>query len=506
MDENPQSSQKTTDEGQEQRSQIIRAELNIERWPSIWLPSKAMSRALDSQIIRVLEKADVLDNGDTLSAKVRISADQEYGPLNTEDQKVFYALIYLWENQGKPKEFTFSIVQLATLLKKDWGEFTREAIKKSLKKLRLTNFSWENSYYDKSQRKTLKNLEFLTLLSNLKISEVQTDGRTNKQSCKASFFPEIEKNLKENYSRPTRFKLIIGFRSGISQLIYKYLELKLYKNILHERKSKDLFDELGLLSNDYKKLSHRKRTLDSALKELQNIPIQDGVLSVQIETTVDKKDVKIVASKKLIEIEDSTLFKDQDGVDLNLNDQSVPDTFSSEMISPSTITPSALVGYFHEIFNVKRKKVNKKELEHAHKLIETYSLSKEKGQFIVEFACEEARKTNFSIQQFGGILQYVDVALTEYEKQFQNETQGKMIAEAVLEVPEEEKEPYSSEAAIEKLLSLNEDGQNYWCQRISAVIDSEKLKVILRYKPEVARETLLHIASRRFTKEILEID
>src|SRR4028119_2523604 len=84
----------------------------------------------------------------------------KHGNLTTEDQKVFYALIVYWEEKGRPEEpVNFSLRKLLRILKKAYGIKQRNSLIRSLLRIRMTGFTWENSYYDGSTGETIAELD-----------------------------------------------------------------------------------------------------------------------------------------------------------------------------------------------------------------------------------------------------------------------------------------------------------------------------------------------------------
>ena len=66
----------------------------------------------------------------------------------------------------------------------------------------------------------------------------------------------------------------------------------------YERRSKELFQDLGLNNPEYERQYERKRALEKAVKELVGTAISTGVLKVaRIEKTNDKQDYKVVFQK-----------------------------------------------------------------------------------------------------------------------------------------------------------------------------------------------------------------
>src|SRR5437773_1480127 len=81
------------------RKETIRPELNLEKWPAIWQPAQSRNKLNEIVIERTITQLDK----NKLSAKVEVTANSKYGPLTTEDQKIYYALQKLWEETGKPR-------------------------------------------------------------------------------------------------------------------------------------------------------------------------------------------------------------------------------------------------------------------------------------------------------------------------------------------------------------------------------------------------------------------
>src|SRR5438876_7601348 len=66
----------------------------------------------------------------------------------------------------------------------------------------------------------------------------------------------------------------------------------------YERRTKELFDELGIRGVAYKNASNRKQKLVRALQELNGVRLTSGWVSeARIERTVDKKDYKVIFRK-----------------------------------------------------------------------------------------------------------------------------------------------------------------------------------------------------------------
>src|SRR5215813_11730210 len=75
----------------------IRSELNIEKWPAIWQPAKSKTKPT----LRTMERQVIADDGNRVVSRVEVGFTH-LGTLTTEEQKLLYVLIKLWEDAGKP--------------------------------------------------------------------------------------------------------------------------------------------------------------------------------------------------------------------------------------------------------------------------------------------------------------------------------------------------------------------------------------------------------------------
>lgn len=114
-----------------QSVQRISVERNLESW-SLWQPADSRAEPRNRTLTRQVQRPD----GKLLTATVELGYDSRLGALTTEDEKVLYALIRMWEEDGRPDELTFSLRRLAQVLKRSWGKRQREDLKLSLRRLR----------------------------------------------------------------------------------------------------------------------------------------------------------------------------------------------------------------------------------------------------------------------------------------------------------------------------------------------------------------------------------
>ena len=98
-------------------------------------------------------------------------------------------------------------------------------------------------------------------------------------------------------------------------------------------------------------------------------------------------------------------------------EDSTKNTQYTRVFSPKRESESSevLVRLFHDLCGHSRNRnALRKELVQAESLLKDLGL--DRAKFAVRFAVESAEKTNFEMQQFGAIHQYVDEALASFEK------------------------------------------------------------------------------------------
>ena len=411
----------------------IRAELNIEKWPAIWCPASSKRKPA----VRILERETKDREGNIYNSRVEVGFTQ-WGMLTTEEQKMFYALVKQWEDCGKPDtQVFFSDRLLQRLLKKTWGTNVIEAITKALRKLRATPIEWTKSYQNKTESGiVLKDRRIFNILSELRIVEREVHGSTNKALGYFKFDDAILQNLLNNYTKPLLLDTIIGINSAIAQLLYVHIDLMLARKDCYERRSKELFQDLGLNNPEYNRQYERKRALEKAMAELAGISISTGILKItRIEKTSDNQDYKVIfqkVSQSVPALEGEPDSEEEQGSDVTTNDY-------SKQKDPTVLQAEELVQYFHKIFHgVDEPQPTSKEIAQALTLITHYGLAH--ARHVVEFARAAAERTNFKIQHFGGVLSYASRAMADLERQPPSREESKKVIQRLTEEAQEEEQ------------------------------------------------------------------
>ncbi len=389
----------------------IRSELNIEKWPAIWQPAKSKNKPA----LRSMEREVTAEDGSRMVSRVEVGYTQ-LGTLSTEEQKLLYVLIKLWEDAGKPDvQVFFSTRGLARMLKKNgWGTNVIQSITKSLRKLRTIPIEWINSYFDRTETgAVVVDRRPFSILGDLRIVERRQDGAVNTSLGYFKFDDHILSNLQRNYTKPVCIEEFFKLKSEIAQLVYTHIDLMLSDKTKYERKSRALFDDLGLKNPEYNHMYERKRALEKAVAELQGIRISSGVIrSATVEKTKDGKDYKISFEKATRAETTEAMLAATVPAPVVINDY-------SKQRDPLTAEAEKVVRYFHKIFHdVDTHVLQSKEVDQALSLIAQHGL--EACLHVIEFARSEAERTNYSIQHFGAVLSYASRAVTERNRRRQH--------------------------------------------------------------------------------------
>jgi hypothetical protein len=357
---------------------------------------------------------EITADGTRIKSRVEVGYTQ-LGTLTTEEQKLLYVLIKLWEDEGKPEaQVFFSTRGLARMLKKKgWGTNVIHATTKSLRKLRTIPIEWINSYRDQTKSgEVLVDRRPFTILGELRIVERRQDGAVNSSLGYFKFDDHILSNLQLNYTKPVCIEEFFKLKSEIAQLVYSHVDLMLFDKSRYERRTKELFDDLGLKNAEYTHMYERRRALDKAVKELRGIRLSKGsIKSATVEKTKDGKDYKVVFVKTAAGESESLL---EESVPAELPPPVVINRYSGQP-DPLLLEAQKIVRHFHKVFHgVDTHAPQSKETAQALSLISQHGFGA--TQNVVDFAYDEAKKSNYPIQHFGAVLSYASRALAEADR------------------------------------------------------------------------------------------
>ena len=451
---------------------LIRTELNIEKWAGLWRPAHDATPAK----VRVLEREYRGRGGVLQKAKVEIGFSH-LGGLTTEDQKTYYALVKQWENAERtPRQVFFSIRGLARILHKKWGTNVIDAITASLRRLRATPITWENAYFDAGSRETLEQTDTLNIISELKIVRRKIDGRVTKEAGYFRFNDFTLKNLLINHTKPVLFETILAFRTDLAQLLYTHLDLIMADKRVFERRTRDLCVDLGLQGNEFSRVYQRKRSFSKAIDELRGVMLTTGMIAaIDIVRTKDNTDYKLTVKK---------------GSRVSAPPEERPLPVVAATVADIEHADAArdVVRHFHKIFHgVENSNPQSKEVAQATSLVAQHGF--DGAKYIVDYAHTAAAETKYRPQTFGGILQYASRAVPVFDELRRRE-QGaiKLRAQAktrrefeVLDADLAEKRRLSAEARLRELPEAERQSlrarlraeilQHHWVKESSPVFE-----------------------------------
>ncbi len=415
--EEPTAAPPVIDEAPQPPARRVRSELNLEQW-SIWLPSNSNRDPAPRVLTRELEGA----NGQKVIAEVEIAASRK-GTLTTEDQRTYYALVEHHQRAGKPGNVVyFSLRGISKSLAKKWGTRTIETLTDSLTRLRANTIVWKNSYYDAATGKAQEELGFFNIITDLKIITAKQDGHTTRAEGYFKLNDAIIANLERNHTKPVLLDVVIGFKSEVAQILYTQLDRILSKDITtYEKRTKELFAELGLEGRKYTQPSGRKQLLEPAIAELQNTPLTNGYLIrvATLERTVDGKDYKLVVKRGRTRLKNGTpepRFSEGQAEPPPQKNQPVQGRIEpTSAIQTGTGKGIELLAYFHTTFfgtDALTTQPAQKHRDLADWMIASHG--EELSRYIVDFAKTEAEKSRFAIATFGAVANYIDRAVTAF--------------------------------------------------------------------------------------------
>jgi len=223
------------------------------------------------------------------------------GTLRTEDIKTITGLLHIWEKDGRPidRVTPFSRTGLARVLRKKTDNRSLDSLADSLRRIRLVPWVFEGSFYDKETGQWLSFEQGITILKHLLLVE-RKDKNSKKPLVEKGAFgfdDNLARNMLRSHSKPILLDVVTSIRGEHELIFYKYLDNVLFGKTHFERRSKELFADLGIQGN-YPYRSDRKKEIAKWVKNLKGKRLSHGKIAhIVYEETADKQDYKIVVSR-----------------------------------------------------------------------------------------------------------------------------------------------------------------------------------------------------------------
>jgi hypothetical protein len=237
-----------------------------------------------------------------------IPSVDEKAPTTTS-LRFFIAFLYLgYLKQCSTNKIPFSSRELAKILHRSWnGEFARQ-IYREMRSLAMTTFEWKQSFETPTGTRTsLSNFHLINAF-NYEDYKERLERETGQRSYKdiqftASYDIEINSAIWESFKNGNisfaNLETLLSFKSGIAEVFYLRIDTilcgKEYATKPIELKSETIIKALQLDNVAvYRKLSRRKRTLETIVKECDGKTLSNGnILKVELLPTADGEDWKL---------------------------------------------------------------------------------------------------------------------------------------------------------------------------------------------------------------------
>lgn len=273
------------------RDLIARNEFNLEKWSGFIFPH-ARTKDLDKR--RSVEyEVDTPDGTEMRSLSITPLAGEK--AYTNRTYTTLLALIIWWhQHPTSDGNFKVHLSDLARIKGIATKGKNLSNIYEDLDRLDGTRMDWDSSFLDEyGTPQSFNKIHIITGLSG----KSHEKNRANRYIT-GTFTPPFLRNLIAGKTNPKNLTSILKIRSEIGQVLFRYIDTKIYKKAHFEKRSKSLFTALGLDSADiYKKMSRRKTTLERVVKAIDKSTLTTGnLLRIKIEATTDNKDVKIVCN------------------------------------------------------------------------------------------------------------------------------------------------------------------------------------------------------------------
>lgn len=384
---------------------------------------------------------------------------------------MYYALVeHHQRNDRREGIVYFSLRGLAKSLAKRWGTGTIETITDSLTRLRANTIIWRNSYHDATTGKTQDELGFFNIITDLKIITAKSDGHVTRAEGYFKLNDAIIANLGQNHTKPVLLDVVLKFKSETAQILYTRLDRILSKDITtYERRTRELFADLGLEGRKYNQPSGRKQQLKPAIAELEGAQLSNGyvIQSATLERTADQKDYKLVIRRGRTRARNGTpeprFSESQAEPQPSKNPVAQSTTEPNPAFSPDSRKGIELLVYFHAVFFGTETLTTQPAQKHrdlADWMIASHG--EDLSRYIVDFAKAEAQKTRFAIATFGAIANYVDRAVSSFTlEQARLKREQETRREEARKAEDERIQEIRQQRGYELFRSLPDDERNF---------------------------------------------
>lgn len=373
------------------------------------------------------------------------------------DKKVFDAIQEIIEELPRPIENPIPIGSFYSLCKRMGIEACGKSyamIEDSLKRLTGIMIDSKETFYDKSKKRWIE--EMFHLFDKVVFAGEELPDGTKADTNYVYLSSNYLNNINNGYVKPIDYKFYRELNSNIARRLYEILGVKFYPifqrnvDIKFIRYLYDTLCELVPMKKQ-KYLSLIRQQLEDAVTELKD---KGFIEKCEIKEEKDKFYIYFYPGPRAKE--EFTRFRFE--IEPYKDPLQIEDTTSEKSINQGS---EALIRYFYKKNSgLEISEFRPKEIEQAERLINKYQ--DEIARFIVDYAIEEAKKTNFNMKSFGAVLQYEKEAVEKYEamkkiRQKEEEDRKRQLEKEKQEEEERKKAEELARKIDEVLQNLSEE-------------------------------------------------
>lgn len=274
---------------------IVQSDISLEKW-NIFSTKKSTG-------YRELKRTFETKDGSVTEQTVCIGLPDSKETLMTQEAKIFYLFLDLWDKSGRDPNgiVSGSFREIYTTLRaidqkstKRFGNHEKKWFSEKLTRMVRVPIVYKNAYKTKDGNYSVE--ESFTLLQRNELFERKNDQKKRYFALSSfTLHPLIVKSILGHNIKPLRLDVLVGLKKEISIILYRHLDLVMSDKPKFERRIEILSEELNFGASRKDDLL---RQLRQACKELEGKDISTGRIAVCfIVKTKDKKSWKLVALK-----------------------------------------------------------------------------------------------------------------------------------------------------------------------------------------------------------------
>ena len=438
--------------------EIVRAEVNLLNFPFFILEdTKKKYTTLEL-------RATINRDGKRVEVLWRVLGHPDLGGIpGAFDKKLFNAILEIIEELPKPIQNPIPLGSIYSLCKRmgisPHGENPKR-VRESLQRMSNTTIISENTFYSKEKKGWIS--DTFHIFDRIVWEGKKLDDGTIAEENYLFLGTNFLDNINARYLRPLDNGYYKSLNSSIAMRLYEILGPIFYKLIktktgkYAEFRYSTLCMKIPMKRQKY--LSKAQQILSEPHRELTEKGYIKTPLWVEIKGKKDDWLIRYPIGEKAR----AEYKRFSTEIDITqVTSASSVNFEDATLIIKREIPPEELVKYFYKNNSgIDVSLPRDKELDQAKKLLERYG--EKIAYFIVDYAIEEAKKTNFNMKTFGAVLQYEAEAVERYKtikkmKQIEEEERRKREEEERLREEERQREEEMAARIDEVLGNLPEE-------------------------------------------------